>query len=204
MTQWWESLSILEKSFYFCAIPSTLILIIQTIMTIIGLGGDADMDFDGDMEVETSFDSDSAVDAELDDTAGLKFFSVRGFIAFFTVFGWTGAALSNREISSFIVVFIASVAGIISMYAIALMFASIMKLQSSGNININNSIGKTGTVYIPIPADNMGNGKIQIVIQERLREFPAITYDKETLKTGEKVLVNGVISNSVLNVSRIK
>ena len=52
MQAWWESLTALERVFAAAAIPATLLLIIQLITTLIGLGGqdgDADgPDLDGD------------------------------------------------------------------------------------------------------------------------------------------------------------
>ena len=60
MTEWWEALSSLGKVFACIAIPATLVLLIQTILSIIGLSGsdgDADVpdggiDIDGDGIIE--------------------------------------------------------------------------------------------------------------------------------------------------------
>ena len=51
MSAWWESLTLLGQVFACIAIPATLILVIQTIMSIIGVsgGGDGDVDADGDV-----------------------------------------------------------------------------------------------------------------------------------------------------------
>ena len=51
MLQWYESLTALERFFAYVAIPSPLILVIQTVLLIIGLGdagADAAMDLDAD------------------------------------------------------------------------------------------------------------------------------------------------------------
>ena len=39
---WWDSLGLVTQIFYCIAVPSTLILLIQTILMFIGFGEDAD------------------------------------------------------------------------------------------------------------------------------------------------------------------
>ena len=49
MRIWWESLTLLQRLFACVAIPATMILVIQLVLTLIGLGGhEADLDADGD------------------------------------------------------------------------------------------------------------------------------------------------------------
>lgn len=50
MVAWWNSLTGLEQAFAYLAIPATLILVIQTLLLLFGLGhdGDADVDFEPD------------------------------------------------------------------------------------------------------------------------------------------------------------
>ena len=42
MMDWWNSLSSLSQIFYCIAIPSTLLLLIQTVLLFIGIGDEAD------------------------------------------------------------------------------------------------------------------------------------------------------------------
>ncbi|MDD2496083.1 MAG: hypothetical protein PHE29_12925, partial [Tissierellia bacterium] len=114
MTDWWNGLTVLEQVFYYCAIPATIILVIQTIASILGIGsdgGDVDVDFDGD--IDTSFDSNTidfgdtsaestSVDA-VESASSLRFFSIRGIVAFFSLFGWVGVVLSEAGLNVFIV-----------------------------------------------------------------------------------------------------
>ena len=49
MRIWWESLTLLQRVFAAVAIPATLLLIVQLLLTLIGLGGHGgDVDADGD------------------------------------------------------------------------------------------------------------------------------------------------------------
>lgn len=48
MRAWWEALTMLERLFAAVAIPATLLLLIQMVLTLAGLGGhDGDLDADG-------------------------------------------------------------------------------------------------------------------------------------------------------------
>jgi len=221
MTEWWNGLTELEQVFYYCAIPATIILVLQTILTILGIGhGDGDVDFDGDMDGDVDFSGD--LDGDIDTDAGgmadsladtstmdsiesassLKFFSIRGIVAFFSLFGWVGIVLAEKEINIFLIFFIAIICGLMGMFIIAIMFYLISKMQRNGNINIRNAIGHTGQVYLTIPAKQAGVGKIQIIIQERLTEVNAMTNNYKQLSTGTLIRVVDVIDINTLLVEK--
>lgn len=211
MSNWWNNISFLEQIFYYCAIPATLILVIQTLLTILGIGNtDVDIDFDGNVDTDvTMFDSLSSLESVesnnidfIESASNLKFFSIRGIVAFFTLFGWVGAILANNKLNVFLVFLIAIVCGFIGMFFIAFMFYSISKMQRKGNINIKNAVGKIGQVYIPIPANKKGKGKIQITIQERYTEIDAMTNNNQILSTGTMVVVVDVIDINTLLVEK--
>lgn len=49
MRIWWESLTLLQRVFACIAIPSTLLLVVQLVLTLVGLGDhEGDLDADGD------------------------------------------------------------------------------------------------------------------------------------------------------------
>ncbi len=214
MAEWWNSLAILQQVFYYIAVPFTVVLLIQAVMTIIGLGGsdadaDADADFDADMDAD--FDADTDADADLDaDTDidvkdfdhgtmyGFKFFTVRGIVAFFCIFGWTGTALYHTGILAVWIVLLAAAAGFLAMLVIGLIFFAVKNLQSSGNIRYSNAIGLTASVYIPIPPLRSGTGKVMVTIQERLVEAEAVTDEKKKIPTGETVKITGNIGTTLI------
>lgn len=222
MFEWWDGLSTLTKVFYYVAIPSTTVLLIQSIMTIIGIGmsSDADMDFDADadmdfevepemeFEIEEEFgmdlDGDGTEDFEaLSGVADFRFITIRGIIAFLTMFGWVGVALSTAGVHMLLSLLGATIAGLISMFLIALMFYGISKLQSSGNIDYRTAIGKEAIVYIPIPGNRDGFGKIQITLAERLIEVSAVTEDAEMIGTGKSVRIIDMLNATTFVVERL-
>lgn len=211
MTDWWNGLTVLEQVFYYCAIPATMILVIQTIASILGIGGDGgDVDFDGDIDVDfdsdvVDFGSTAAESTNLDaveSASSLKFFSIRGIVAFFSLFGWVGIVLLEAGLNTFLVFFIATVCGLIGMLVIAIMFYLISKMQRSGNIDIKNAIDQKAQVYLTIPANMTGKGKINVTIQERYSEINAMTKSEHPITTGSMVCVVGVIDINTLLVEK--
>lgn len=194
MTAWWESLNEAGRVFACIALPSTLVLIIQIILSIIGFDGDGDVP-----------DAASDVDPDINDFAyddGLRLFTVRGIISFFAIGGWVGLTLSKTTLNTALVVLISLGAGFLAMYLIALLFKAAMKLQSDGTLDIKNAVGKTGTVYLTVPPHRSGKGKVNITLQERYTELEAVTDENEPLLYGESVTVVTVLDENTILVRK--
>ncbi len=208
MVEWWESMNALQKLFYYFAIPSTVLMFIQTVLSLFSLGGGSDTDFDtadANIEMDTGLEGDNSAIAGTGSEgfiADFKFFSLRGIIAFFTVLGWVGVILSGTEMNSILVFTISILAGIAADVGIGMLFYSLNKLQSRGNISLANAIGKVGEVYIPIPEKGNGRGKIQITVQERLIEADAVSEENYRLNTGTLVKVTGLADGNILRVKK--
>jgi membrane protein implicated in regulation of membrane protease activity len=189
LAEYWESLNWLHRLFYFFAIPATVILILQSVGSILGLFGGEELDFD---------DADGEVDGDGVETDGLKFFSIRGALAFLAIFGWTGVVLADNNTSTVIALAISVFAGLLAMFAIAYFFYGISKLQSKGNVDNKNAIGKTAEVYLTIPPKGGGEGKVNVLIQERYVEVTAVTSGKKSIPTGSLVTVTGIDGNILI------
>ena len=132
--------------------------------------------------------------------SGLRIFTVRAFVAFFTIFGWMGLALTDGGMNSAPAVAISFAAGVAAMVGMAWFFKFTLNLQSTGNIDFRNSLGKTATVYIPIPARRAGKGKVTVTVQGRFSEVDAVTDSEVALKTGVEVVVVAMTNQNVLCV----
>ena len=186
MIAWWNELQLAQQIFALIAIPSTLIMLIQTVMLLIGIGDGGEGDVDGDEVFEGDGD-------------GLVLFSVRGVVSTLTVMGWSAVALLET-LAPALAISIAAVLGVATLFGMAFLMRAVAKLQASGNIDVENAVGKVATVYIPIPAGGKGSGKVTITLQEKYSEFTAITAGKEKLSTGELVRVVAVDGTGVLVV----
>ncbi len=211
MAEWWNMLNVMQQIYLCAAIPFTIVLIIQTILTFIGIGGhgdtdglDADADTDIDAGMADHIDShvDGHADGHADDVnaavASFRFFTVRGIVAFFCIFGWVGYVLGYSSLPVALTVLISIAAGLLAMLAIGLMFYTARRLQESGNLRFSNAVGKSAQVYIPVPANREGRGKVMVLIQERLVEAEAITDSETKLKTGETVQVIANIGSTLI------
>lgn len=212
MLQWWDSLSSFSQVLACMAIPATLILLIQTILMLIGIGSDGGTDMDTDVAVDLDVDTDvgdgvfgdELPDGDIDPSGldGLRVFSVRGIIAFFVVFGWTGIALDSAGVAPVISSLSAVLAGALMMVIIALVFRAIAKLENNGNIDNRNALGVSGSVYLKIPAKRESHGKVSVIIQGTLCERDAVTDEEVDLPTGSEVVVVALSGQNTLVVKK--
>jgi membrane-bound ClpP family serine protease len=80
---------------------------------------------------------------------------------------------------------------------VGLLLRKVKRFESYGTLNLENAIGKIGTVYLSIPANSNGEGQIQIEVQGRLTTLDAKSVGEE-IKTGRKVLVYDVKDGKLL------
>lgn len=205
--EWWNSLSLVAQIFYCIAVPSTLVLLVQTILMFIGMGEDADAD-GADTDVSDDADVDGSEDGGFDEDLdpngfdGLRIFTVRGVIAFLVIFGWVGALLESMNVALWINIPISSVCGFAMMVLLAFIFKAIMNLRSDGTIDIRNAVGTAGKVHLTIPPARMGEGKVHILLQGSYVERDAVTDEPDPIPTGSEVVVVRVSGETTLVVRK--
>ncbi|MFT6837014.1 MAG: hypothetical protein ACJAZR_000537 [Sediminicola sp.] len=187
MELWFEGLPIFEKIYWVVAIISSVILMILLILTMIG--SDAD-EFGGDVDAEI----------EGDTGIGFQFLSIKNFVAFLTIFGWSGIACLEGGWSKTMTVLISLVCGLIMMFAMASLFYYLSKLQSSGTLKLRNALNQVGEVYLTIGSNRSSIGKVSIKVQGTLRELDALTEEARDLVMGDVVQVKEVTKNGILIV----
>lgn len=192
MINWWNELDLIQQIFALIALPSTVLIVIQTVLLLIGIGGESDTDVD--------VDDVDGIDLPDD---GLAIFSVRGILSMLCITGWVAVALLETSLPAGVSIAIAIACGIATLIGMAYLMRAVNRLQSSGNIDIGNCIGKIAEVYIPIPSAGNGSGKVNLTVQEKFSEFTAITTSGEQLKTGSYVRVVAVSESGVLVVEPI-
>ena len=163
---------------------STLLIFIQIIMLLIGFGEFSINTDIGDLDGDGLFD-----------IAGLKLISVRGVLIFLASASWTYLLVYSYGGSHTISLVIGIIVGIIAMGLFAYAMKKMLDLQEDGTVDIHNSIGKVGTVYLKIPSNRSGKGKVNVLIQERFAEFDAITEEINEISTGTEVEILKVVNN---------
>lgn len=191
---WWDSLYTFQQIMFVLAVTASLVMLIFIVLMLIGIDNS---DFDG---VDSpDFEIDSINDEPLSSIGGLKVLSVRGILAFISVGGWAAFLFANI-MSAWLAALLGIVFGLIAAYLVALAFRAIFRLESSGNIDYENSIGKIGTVYMRIPKKKSGKGKVSLILQERLIEANAITNEDQDIMPKTEVEVIGVVETTTLIV----
>lgn len=178
--------------FWIIAAVSTLVFVIQTIITFMGMG--TDVDFDADLA--------SGVDG-LDGDSFAGFFSFRNLINFLLGYGWTGALLADTIESRALLHLISVGVGLIFVIAFLVMFRLLMKLAHDGSFRLNECVGLSASVYLRIPAGRSGKGKIQVSVKGSVHEVDAVSDSDEVIPTGGNVRIVKVVSDDTLLVEKI-
>jgi hypothetical protein len=201
--------------FLFCAVIAGTVFIFQFVMTLVGFGMEgADMhtDVPGDVHVDFGGHGDlhhgDAAHTDHGSTWLFSVISIRTVVAALTFFGLGGmAALSalgeDTVVNSLYATVIALVAGAAAMFGVHFLMRTLYSLGADGKLNLNNAIGHSGTVYLPIPPGNSGSGKIHIRVQGRMTELAARTSADQKLAAGTPVRVVGVVEGSTVSVEPV-
>lgn len=184
-----QELDPLLRTFWFIALPVSLVFIIQTIMTF--AGADA---HDG---LEADFDSDF----QGGDTP-FQLFTFRNLVNFMLGFSWTGISFYELIANRIVLVGLAVVIGSAFVILFFLIIRQIERLAEDNSFRIINALNKTGSVYLSIPARKQGTGKIQVSVKGSFRELDAIT-ENEKIETSAAVRVVKIESDNLVVVERI-
>ena len=191
---WWSSMSTLEQVLFVLASSSTAIMIIFLIMLLLGFDTD---EFDGIGTPDV--DIDGINDDPITGIAGLKVLTLRGALVFLAIGSWT-AFLLVSSIGIWWGLLIGMVVGVGAAFIQALAFRATLRLESAGNMDYSNAVDKAGTVYIRIPKQRTGKGKISMIIQDRLAEIDAVTDEKEDIMPKASITVVGLVDSSTVIV----
>lgn len=193
------------------AVFGCTMMILQFLLMTLGMGGmDGDVDADVDVDVDVDTDGGGDADADTDAADGhdaahsaaaavFKMLSLRTVVAGLAFFGLGGliglSATGNKAIS---VVFAAGF-GMIAVYIVYYLYLSIARLKSDGSISEKTLVGCSGNVYVRIPGEGKGAGKVLVTQQERTMEYEAITSGEE-LKSGVPIIVVRIVSPTTVEV----
>ncbi len=183
MDDWWNSLTLALQIFYAIGIAAGLMLLIQVVLTLLGMDGhDSPEDF-------------------ADHPDGLGVLSIRTVTGFFFGFGWSGVVCIENGLNIFLSILVALIVGMLFLGGIYLLMRTLFSLRASGTLDYNNAVGQTGTVYVSIPASRQGSGQVEVMVQGRLRTVAAMTVHEEILRPGTKITVTSTIDQTTLEVA---
>ena len=134
----------------------------------------------------------------------MNLYTFRNLVNFLLGMSWTAILLQEQIASKALLMIIAFAVGALLVFAVMMMFKGLSKMQQSGNIDVYKSaIGCSGKVYLTVPAERKGTGKVQININNSVREYDALTDSEDDLKTGASIKVTEVLDTNTLLVEEI-
>ena len=190
MIELFNSLEPLQKFFWTIACCASLVFIIQTIMTFIGLGTDTDVDA-GPM--------DGSVDS-IEDGALSGVFSFRNLVNFLLGYGWAGVLLFDDIEKRWLLQLVAIAVGLLFVLAFVFMFRQVMKLSHDGSFKMSEAVGLKADVYLRIPAARAGRGKVQVSVKGSIHEIDAVTDNDAEIPTGGQVEIIEALGDDLLLV----
>lgn len=186
--EFFREMDALLSTFWYIAIPVSIVFIVQMVMTFIGAdaGDGLEADFDGDLS-----DGDSS----------FQLFSFRNLINFLLGFSWTGISFFETIENKNLLIFFAFLVGAIFVAMYFVIIKQLMKLAEDNTVRIADALDKTAEVYLFIPAGGNGKGKVQLSIKGSIHEFDAISKGA-SYSTGTIVRIVGIESNNLLVVEK--
>ena len=216
-------MTFLTTVFVVCAVIGGMVLVLQFIMMVVGMGGEAlDMDLGGDVghDFGGDFHGDVAGDVHADVGADVDHgghttvdhhvgsswlfgvISFRTIVAALAFFGLGGLLADAGGMEEFGQLIVGALAGFAAMYAVYFMVLSLGKLKAEGTPRVERAVGRHGTVYTSIPAEESGTGKIQLNLQNRTMEYLALT-SGHALSPGAKIVVTDIITSNTVQVEPV-
>lgn len=214
----------MEDFYRWCAILAGTVLFGQFLLSLLGIGGDhhdgldhdtginpGGLDHGGLDQVEMDHDgldggdhggdhAGDMQDGHQDEIRFASLLSFRALVASLAIFGLTGIAAS-REYDPALAFSMATAAGITVLFAVGWLMNTFYGLATDGTIHIEQTMGMPGRVYVKIPAESQGQGRVTVLVGERTVEFQAVT-PQEELPTGTSVIVTNVLNDKLIEVTR--
>lgn len=196
----------MENLFLICAIFGSTVIVLQFVLMLLGFGheGVHGHDFDAgghDFGHQHGGHDGNTLDSDTDHDIAhspslsnwlFGLLSVRSVITFIAFFGLAGMAALAAEWTTLQTVVVAIGVGGAAVMFMNQIFRAIFRLRADGTVRIDHAVGLPATVYLGIPGDGRGWGKIQLMLQNRTMEYEAST-PSQPLPTGTQVVVTRIV-----------
>jgi hypothetical protein len=183
----------METVYLVCALSGGTLLVCQFVLGLLGLGGEHDLDGDHDLDTDHEVGHDHTGATFL---TVLTFRTVTTSLAFF---GLAGLAAGPMIADDTVTFGVALAAGAAALVFVVWLMKSLHKLKADGTARVDRALGQSGTVYLTVPGQKSGVGKVTLALQNRTVELQAVT-QAETLPTGSQVVVVSVLGPDTVEV----
>ena len=200
--EWYNALPSTLQVYWVIALVTSLIFLIQMVLTFIGIGdADTDVDFGGDADL--GGDAGFSDGDTLDTGGAMQLFTIRNFINFLLGLGWGGVCLYSVIPNTIVLSLVSILVGVLFVYIFLIIYRQLRKLERNGAYHIDDCVGQTVDVYLTIPSNRSGMGKVQISFSGSVQELNALTDSDAPLRSGSKVRVVEVIDGTTVLVEKL-
>lgn len=152
-------------------------------------------------------DSSDGIQADFDGDlngadAPFQLFSLRNLINFLLGFSWTGISFYTTISNKPLLIVLSLVVGVIFVYLFFIIIRQVQKLAEDNSFKITNTLNKTAEVYLTIPENKKGKGKIMISVNGSFHELEAMT-ENDKIQSGAVVKVVRIENDNILLVETI-
>jgi hypothetical protein len=184
-----------ETFFLICAGIGGTLLVCQFLLGLLGLGHH-DIGHDHGMDHDHDHGHDAHDEHESWYVGILTF---RALVAAVTFFGLGGLIASEHSTEPTLPLGVAALSGASALLLVGWLMKLLLRLRAEGTQHIDRAIGMTGTVYLSVPGNNGGSGKVTVKVQNRTVEYQAVTR-QEALTTGTPIQVVAVVGPDTVEV----
>lgn len=200
--EWYNALPSTLQVYWVIALVTSLIFLIQMVLTFIGISdADTDVDFGGDADL--GGDAGFSDGDTLDTGGAMQLFTIRNFINFLLGLGWGGVCLYSVIPNTIVLSLVSILVGVLFVYIFLIIYRQLRKLERNGAYHIDDCVGQTVDVYLTIPSNRSGMGKVQISFSGSVQELNALTDSDAPLRSGSKVRVVEVIDGTTVLVEKL-
>ena len=193
---WYNALPQVLQVFWVIALVTSLVFLIQMVLTFVGIGDvDSDADFGGDVDITDG--------GTMDVGGAMQLFTIRNFINFMLGMGWGGVCLYTLIPNPVVLSIVAILVGVVFVYVFLLIYKQLFRLERNGAYDIKECVGQVVDVYLTIPPQRSGLGKVQISFHGSVQELLAMTDEAQALRSGSKVRVLQLIDGTTVLVEKI-
>ena len=186
-----------------CAVIGGTLVVCQFLLTLLGIGGDHDIGGDAggaDVHIADGHMGHHEAGHGGESSWFFSVLSFRALSAALAFFGLAGLWAYRTDFEPIQTLAIALGAGIVAMFLVAWIMNLLTKLNVDGTVRIERSLGARGTVYLAVPGQKAGVGKVHVSQQNRMMEYNAVTA-AAPLPTGAKIVVVGVVNPDTVEVA---
>jgi hypothetical protein len=197
----------LRDIYTICAVLGGTLMVCQFLLSLLGLGHHHE--FGSDAEAAHDFGGhdhpadghDVGHEAQASWYVGVLTF--RTLVAALLFFGLAGRAAEATDLDAGTCLLVALCAGGAALFGVAWMMRTLYRLRADGTVRIDRAVGSSGTVYLTVPANKAGLGKVLLNVQNRTVEYQAVT-PHQALPTGSPVRVLAVVNADTVEVISAK